>query len=287
MLRLVLGSLVLALLSACQGDDGSQDSAAAGDARPTGERAAAAAPAPSAPQVDFSPRLDVIEETIAYGESTDHNLTGMLALPADSFEPPPGVLLIHEWRGLDDSTRMLARRIAGEGFVVLAIDLYDGEVAESTTQAQGLMTRVMTDPEQALDNIRQGIEYLRLYALAPRVAAVGWSFGGTWSLQAGLSHAEQLDAVVMYYGQIATEDTELERLRSPLLGLFAGDDESISSQSVVGFRAALASAGKNADIRIYPDERHEFATPGSENYGADSAEDAWSRMVEFLNQYLR
>jgi carboxymethylenebutenolidase len=243
--------------------------------------------APATPVVDLSPRKPVIEETIAYGEAKDRNLNGVLTLPADSFEPSPGVLIIHEWWGLNDTARTLARRLAGEGYVVLAIDLYGGEVAESTAQAQGLMTRVMTNPETALDNIRQGIQYLRLYALAPRVAAIGWSFGGTWSLQAGLSHAEELDAVVMYYGQVATDDAQVEMLDSPLLGLFAGEDESITAESVVGFRSSLVRAGKNADLRIYPDVRHEFATPGSDNYHAEAAEDAWSRTIEFLNAHLR
>lgn len=278
-------SLMLVLLAGCQGDGQPQEAGSAGAGTTDTTRVVDTQSA--AEVVDFSPRKPVIEETIAYGEVTDRNLTGVLTLPADSFEPPPGVLIIHEWWGLNDTARTLARRLAGEGFVVLAIDLYGGEVAESTAQAQGLMTRVMTDPEAALDNIRQGLEYLRRYALAPRVATIGWSFGGTWSLQAGLSHAEALDAVVMYYGQIVTDEAELDRLDSPLLGLFAGNDESISADSVIGFRAALRRAGNSADVRIYPDTRHEFATPGSDNYDAAAAEDAWSRTIDFLNRHLR
>jgi carboxymethylenebutenolidase len=287
--RVLLWSFVLTLLAACQGDGQPPDAGAAGatPAAAGAERPRAARLEPAGQEADFSPRKPVIEETIAYGEATNRNLNGVLTLPADSFEPPPGVLIIHEWRGLDDTVRVLARRLAGEGFVVLAIDLYEGEVAASSAQAQELMTGVMTDPQAALDNIRQGIEYLRKYALAPRVATIGWSFGGTWSLQAGLSHAEAIDAVVMYYGQIATNDIEIDRLESPLLGLFAGADESITAESVVAFRAALRRAGKNADLRIFPDMRHEFATPGSDNYRAEAAEDAWSRTIEFLNMHLR
>lgn len=235
----------------------------------------------------MAPRRPVIEETIAYGEATDRNLTGFLALPEDVFEPPPGVLVIHEWWGLNDDVRALARRLAGEGFVVLAIDLYGDQVAETTTQAQAHMARVMDAPQAALDNIAQGLEFLRRYALAPRVAVYGWSFGGTWSLQAGLSFPEDIDAVVTYYGQIVTDEIELEKLRAPLIGIYAGRDESLPSKSVVEFRSALNGAGREAAVRIFPESRREFANPASENYHHQDAEEAWSLVVDFLRDALR
>jgi carboxymethylenebutenolidase len=287
--RVLAWGLALILLSGCQGQD-APESIGEADNPPSADESAAEAIAEGMPEeadAAFAPRKPVIEETIAYGEATDRNLIGVLTLPADSFEPPPGVLLIHEWWGLNDTARTLARRLAGEGFVVLALDLYGGEVADSTIEAQGLMTRVMTDPQAALENIRQGIEYLRLYALAPRVGVAGWSFGGTWALQAGMTHAEQVDAVVTYYGQIVTNEAEIERLDSPLLGVFAGQDASITADAVVGFRSLLRRVDKNADLRIYPDSLHEFATPGSPNYESASAEDAWALTVEFLNRNLR
>lgn len=290
-MRVLLCGLMLTVLWGCQDEPRTAQTDSADAAAPsTDVSASTVADAESEPEplsAYPAPRKPVIEETIAYGAVTDHNLNGILAMPADVFEPPPGVLIVHEWWGLNEVARVLARRLAGEGFVVLAVDLYGGEVAESTSQAQGLMTRVMTDPRTALDNIGQGIEYLRRYALAPRVATIGWSFGGTWSLQAGLSHADEVDATVMYYGQIVTDEGEMGRLSGPLLGIFAGEDESIAADSVVGFRAALRRAGKDVDIRIYPDMRHAFATPGTENYVAEQAEDAWSRTVEFLDLHLR
>ena len=289
--------LVIAGLAGCGGDEGGTPSAAPEASAPAASAVAASAPA-TQPAGDapagvswrdaaFAPVKPVIEDTIAYGEATDRNLTGFLALPADVFEPPPGVLIIHEWWGLNDDTRALARRLAAEGFVVLAIDLYGDLVADTTTQAQAHMMRVMTEPEAALANISQGIEYLRRYALAPRVATFGWSFGGTWSLQAGLSFADQIDAVVTYYGQIVSDETELEKLTSPLMGMFAGADSSIPTEMVVGFRSALNNAGSNAVVRIYPDAEREFANPASENYRHEDAEDAWQRVIEFLNTELR
>jgi len=288
--RLVLWSVMVCVLTACGGDqpppaDSSEVSSPAAPVAGSVDTPEPAAPIES--EFDFSPAQPVIEETIAYGEAQNRNLNGVLTLPAEAFEPPPGVLVIHEWWGLDETARLVARRLAGEGFVVLAIDLYGGEVAESTAQAQGLMTRVMTDQQAALENIRQGIEYLRLYALAPRVATIGWSFGGTWSLQAALNQADIVDAAVMYYGQVATDEAALSGLESPLLGVFGGNDESITPDSVVGFRSDLRRLQKNADLRIYPDMLHEFATPGRNNYSHETAEEAWTRTIEFLNLHLR
>lgn len=285
---------MVCVLTACGGDQspsaGSGEPGVPAASPPATVTAGVELPEPAEspePEFDLSPARPVIEESIAYGEAQDRNLNGVLTLPAEAFEPPPGVLIIHEWWGLDETARLLARRLAGEGFVVLAIDLYGGEVAASSAQAQGLMTRVMTDQQAALDNIRQGIEYLRLYALAPRVATIGWSFGGTWSLQAALNETDIVDAAVMYYGQVATDEATLSRLDSPLLGVFGGSDVSITPDSVVGFRSDLGRLQKNADLRIYPDMQHEFATPGRDNYSHDIAEEAWVRTIEFLNRYLR
>ena len=282
-MRVLSCILLLACLAGC-GNDASPPSAVTADDRGTQPNAAADRDATdaAAPVAEIAPKRAVSTQTIAYGEAGDRNLTGFLALPADSFEPPPGVLVVHEGWGLNESTRTLAQRLAGEGFVVLAVDLYGGAVADSAAQAQELMTGVLSNPQPALENIGQGIEYLRRYALAPKVAALGWSFGGTWSLQAGLRLGDQLDAVVTYYGQITTSETELKALESPLLGIFAGEDQSIPSDSVVQFRSALAKAGKSAVVRIYPDARHEFANPASSHYRHADAEAAWAQVIEFL-----
>jgi len=244
------------------------------------------APAPS-PAVEPEPARPVIEQTLAYGEAADHNLIGYLAMPADAVEPQPGVIMIHEWWGLNDNIKAMARRLAGEGFVVLAVDLYDGEVADTPTAAQALMARVTAAPAAALDNLNQAYAYLERYALAPRVASLGWCLGGAWSLQTALSLPGALDAMVMYYGQVVLDEAQLATLDMPLLGLFGADDASIPVAEVQAFRVALNRLGKAADVRIYSGVGHAFANPSGGNYDAESAEDAWQRTVDFLNRTMR
>ena len=244
--------------------------------------------APAAPAtVGLEPRNPVIEQQLAYGESADRNLIGYLAMPADAVEPQPGLLVVHESAGLDEDIRVLTRRLAGEGFVVLAADLFGGEVAETPEAVQRLAARVTQSPEATLGNLRQGYEYLSRYALAPKVGALGWSLGGTWALQSALSHAGELDAVVVYYGQVVRDRDQLGALSAPLLGLFGAEDPSIPLADIQAFRGTLNDLGKDAEVRIYSRVGHAFASPGASGYDPESAEDAWERTVAFLNRTLR
>jgi len=238
------------------------------------------------PPVEPETSAEVLLQELAYGEGEDSNLVGFLAMPSDVTEPLPAVLVIHEWWGLDEDIRATTERLAGEGFIVLAVDLYGGAVAESPTHAQQLMSELLSVPDKALNNIRQAYQYLDRYALAPAVGTIGWALGGGLSLQAALALGDELDAMVMYYGQVVTDAEELAGLNVPMLGLFGADDEGIQLSEVEEFRRVLDELGKRASIHIYPDVGPVFANPKGETYDADAAEDAWARTVEFLNANL-
>lgn len=235
---------------------------------------------------DISPRRPVIDETIAYGEANKANIHGYLAMPADALEPQPGVVLVHEWWGLNDNIKAMARRIAGEGYVVLATDLYAGEVADSTNAAQVLMATVLNDPEATVDNIAQASNYLR-GVLAPKVAILGWGLGGTWSLESTLTLEGQIDAMIMYYGQVDLDAERLSSIDIPIMGFFGADDSSISVRDVQKFRVELTELGTDSEIRIYSNAAHAFANPDGKNYAGEAAEDAWDRTVAFLQRTLK
>ncbi len=231
--------------------------------------------------------VPLLEQELAYGETEGANLTGFLAMPRDAIDPPPGVLVIHEWWGLNDNIKAMTRRLAAEGYIALAVDLYGDAVADDPERAEELMTDAVSAPETVRSNLRQAHEYLSEHALSPRTGVIGWCLGGGWSLQAALMLPAELDAMVMYYGQLETSEQRLRELSTPMLGLFGELDESIPAPDVRRFRSRLREMGKDADIHIYPGVGHAFANPSGGNYDARAAEDAWNRTLEFLDRHLK
>jgi carboxymethylenebutenolidase len=276
-----LTALVLAgMLSACERASppaGEPAHAVAAGAQPTAVRT---------PQAAARPPL--LEQELAYGEAKSRNLVGFLAMPADAAEPLPALIVIHEWWGLNDEIKTLTRRLAAEGYVALAVDLYGGATATTPAQAEKLMTGVFADPDAARGNLRQAYEYLEKYAFAPRIGAVGWSFGGGWSLEAAVQLPDQLDAMVSYYGPIESDAAKLRSVNVPMLGLYGALDESIPARDIIAYRALLANQlHKNAKIVIYPNAKHAFASAGGGDYNADAAAQAWTETLAFLSDNLR
>jgi carboxymethylenebutenolidase len=252
------------------------------------DRAVPAPPAavPAAP-ASGAPAIPLLEQDVAYGEGPKSNLVGFLAMPKDAAEPLPGIIVIHEWWGLNDQIKAAARRLAGAGYVALAVDLYGGATATTPDKAQALMTTFLGDRDAGRKNLRQAYDYLEKYALAPRIGSVGWDLGGSWSLQTALLFPEDLDGLVMYYGQVAVDRDQLGKLKVPILGFFGSEDKSIPVRDVQTFRATLNELGKNAEVLIMIGADHGFANPMGSNYNERSAEEAWTKTLEFLKHNLK
>ncbi len=239
------------------------------------------------PAAEAAPKAPLLEQQVAYGEAQKRNLVGFLAMPGDAAEPLPGLIVIHEWWGLNDSIKAMTRKLASEGYVALAVDLYGGATADTPDKARPLMAAVVGDPDAARANLKQAYDYLDKYALAPRIGSVGWSLGGDWSLQTALMLPDHLRAMVMYYGQISGSDAELSTLGMPLLGFFAGLDESIPVRDVQRFRTTLLKLGKPAEMIIYPKARQGFANPDDGAYDPEAAMDSWQKTLAFLAANLK
>lgn len=229
---------------------------------------------------------DVISENMPYAELGDELVYGYFVAPADMFEPLPAVIMIHEWFGLNDNTRAMADRLAAEGYIVLAVDLYGGKTAKNSAEARQLMLSVVEDTESANDNIRRAFAFVSETAGAPRVGSIGWRFGGTWSLNTAMLFPDELDAAVIYYAQVTDDEDKLRPIKSPILGLFAAKDISMKVRSVEAFGAALERLRKDHEIHIYPGVSQTFADPTSDKYDEAAAADAWRRTLEFLDRYL-
>lgn len=218
------------------------------------------------------------------GESVE----GWLAWPATA-DPGefPGVIVIHEWWGLNDNIRSTAERLAGEGYVALAVDLYRGESADTPKDALKLSQSLSDATGAALNNLEAANRYLRNVIGADRVGVVGWCLGGKWSLRAALHMPRNIDAMVMYYGAVETDRARLATLDMPVLGHFASTDPIVPADTVEAFAVGLAELGKNAQVFVYPDTKHAFSNPSGLAYNPVAADLAWQRTTYFFNQHLK
>jgi len=180
---------------------------------------------------------------------------------------------------------MMADKLAGEGYTALAVDLYNGKVAELPDSA-GTYARSVKE-EEALDNLTQAYQYLTNDQGAGKIGTIGWCFGGGWSLQTALAHPEKIDATVIYYGRLVTDATKLEKLQMPIIGFFGAEDNGIPPETVHEFESALNDAGVKNSIHIYDGAGHAFANPSGTRYVQEAAEDAWQKTVTFLSENLK
>jgi carboxymethylenebutenolidase len=288
--RPVLWIAACALLAACGSPEEPAAAASTATATAATERRPEAAPVVEAASSAeaASTAVPLLEQQLAYGEAAHSNLVGYLAMPQDAAEPLPGIIVIHEWWGLNDDIKAVTRRLAAEGYVVLAVDLYGGKTATTPDVAQTLLSDFYADPDAARRNLQQAYDYLEKYAFAPRIASIGWDLGGEWSLQTALLYPGALDAAVMYYGGgVLTDRERLASLNVPLLGFFGANDKSVPVRQVQEFRARLLDLGKNAEILIVSQVDHSFANPASSNYNARAANEAWTSTLAFLERHLK
>lgn len=193
------------------------------------------------------------------------------------------LLIIHEWWGLNDYIKQEAARFAKElpGVNVLALDLYDGQVAADADQAGKLMQGVKTDRAQAI--IKGALLYAGPQA---QIASIGWCFGGGWSIQTALLAGSKAKACVAYYGMPEKDVTKLKTLNTDVLFVFAKQDKWINEQVVEQFKKDMATAKKSLTVKSY-DADHAFANPSNPKYNKAYAEEAHAASLAYLKKGLK
>jgi carboxymethylenebutenolidase len=202
----------------------------------------------------------------------------------------PAVVMIHEWWGINDNIKNMANTLAKEGYVVLAADLYKGEVATDPNRAQELLQSVRSNQDEAIANLQSAVKYLSSLpnVNASRIASLGWCFGGGQSLQLALNSKQQpLAATILYYGTpLVTDKQALSNIKWPILGIFGDQDQAIPVEEVKQFETALNADRIPNEIHIYPGVGHAFANPSGDNYAPKETADAWQKTLAFLNRYV-
>lgn len=228
-------------------------------------------------------------KTVRYFEDAQ----GYLVYPVSSIDSQgklPAVVMIHEWWGLNQNIKDMANLLAKQGFVVLAADLYHGNVTDNPQVAMDLVQIARNDQNSSVANLQAAVKYL---SLAPnvdstKIASLGWCFGGGQSLQLALNSQEHpLAATILYYGTpLVTDKESLAKIKWPVLGIFGDNDQAIPLPEINQFRTSLNQSGITNEIEIYKGVGHAFANPSGDNYAPKETADAWEKTLSFLKKYV-
>jgi carboxymethylenebutenolidase len=203
----------------------------------------------------------------------------------------PGVIMIHEWWGLNDNIKNMADELSKEGYAVLAVDLYNGNVATSPDEAMSLVSDARENQNESNSNMMAAVDYLKSLGNvdSSKIVSIGWCFGGNQALQLALNAdpASPMAATVIYYGNLVTDQQELSKIKGPVLGIFGSEDQSIPVSEVREFEEALNVNNITNDIYIYEGVGHAFANPTGESFAPNELKDAWQKTVEFLNSHIK
>jgi len=232
------------------------------------------------------PARPVDVEEVTYGEVGGKPLRGYAARPKGAQGKLPGLIVIHEWWGLNDNIRAMTRRLAGEGYQALAVDLYGGTHADNPDAAMKLVNGVMQNPGSAQENVRHAAAWLQSKGVG-KLGVIGWCFGGGWSLGTTLLMPDKIDATVIYYGHLETDPAKLAPVKHPVIGFFGAEDKSIPVDSIRQFENTLKKQGTPVEIKIYDGAGHAFANPSGGNYRPEAAKDSWQRTTAFLSRNLK
>jgi carboxymethylenebutenolidase len=243
----------------------------------------------------LAPSLARAQNPVAPVETAVKFRAGERTIRAVQARPPgagpfPAVVMLHGDFGLNAWVKNQARRLADKGFLVLAVDLYDGELPKDIEEAHILERGLPEDRVRA--DVKAAVDYLATLADVRKgaVGVVGWDCGGGFALDAAV-HDARIKAVVMCYGRVTTDPERLAPLRAPVLALFGGKDEAFPAATIEQFRKALQQAGKSATIHVYPDSGSCFMEPDSPYFDGrpDAAviADAWSKIEAHLTKGIK
>ena len=239
---------------------------------------------------------DIKTENVTYSAGGT-TLKGFLAHDKARSGPRPGVLVVHEWWGVDDHIRDRARKLAALGYTALAVDMYGGGKTASTPQDAGtLMNGVLADMDEGVARFRAGRKLLAAHASvdASRLAAIGYCFGGAVVLHAARIGMD-LAGVVSFHGSLGSMHKPGKGdVRARVLVCHGGADQFVSAEDVTNFKQEMDASAANYRFVVYDGALHGFANPQATangekfglplKYDAGADERSWHDMQAFFNE---
>jgi carboxymethylenebutenolidase len=224
-------------------------------------------------------------ETVQFPSGTE-TVSGFLAMP----EKPgryPALVVVHEWWGLTDWVKEQAQKLAEQGYIALAVDLYKGQVTTDPEVAHELMRGLPQD--RAVSDLKAGFAYLATRKDVDRdhIGSIGWCMGGGYALQLAI-HEPHLAACVVNYGALPTDPNDIQQIFAPVLGSFGANDRGITPTDVQGFEKTMRGMNRRIDLKIYDGAGHGFEnSTNTAGYRPDAAADAWARTLAFLGKTMK
>lgn len=206
----------------------------------------------------------------------------------------PGVLVVHEWWGLNDYAKSRADELARLGYVALAVDMYgDGTNVATQAEAKALASPLREDRGLMRERIHAALTFLKKQPLVDpqQIAAIGYCFGGTVALELARSGAD-VAGVVSFHGNLDTpEPTASSNIQARVLVLHGADDSFVPMQQVVDFQNEMRQSGADWQMNIYGDAVHSFTNPNNGTnkssgvaYNEKAAKRSWEAMKSFLTE---
>lgn len=193
----------------------------------------------------------------------------------------PGVLVLHSWWGLNGWVRDFCRRLAGEGFTVLAPDMFDG--VQPVTEAEGEAVLAGADADELSGLVMSSAHTLRAMSCDANrpIAVVGFSMGASLALWLSARIGQSVNAAVAFYG---AQSIDFDEATAEYQGHFADDDHIVSEEDRVVTESFIRLGGRHTEFHVYPGTRHWFFEEG-DTYDPDAAQLAWDRMLTFLHHH--
>ncbi len=227
----------------------------------------------------------------------DVPLEGFLAWDDSRAGKRPGVLVVHEWWGLNEYARDRARQLAELGYVAFAVDMYgNGQVTTHPDQAGKWMKQVQANVKQWQARARNGLAVLRGQEMVDpnNIAAIGYCFGGATVIQLAYSGAE-VKGVVSFHGALPLPtEKQAQRAKAKLLIAHGNADPFLNEEHIRKFRQALDAANLDWHMVMYAGARHSFTNPGADAHGIDALkydqqadERSWKHMQLFFDEIFQ
>jgi len=236
---------------------------------------------------------DIQTREVTY-QANGTSLKGFIAWDASKPGKRPGVLVVHEWWGLNDHVRNSARKLAEAGYVGFAVDMYgNGKMTTHPDSAQAFMNEAMGNMQELVARFAAAREELVKDANVDpeKIGAIGYCFGGAVVLGQARAGAD-LDAVVSFHGALVPGKVDAGAVKARVLVLTGGDDPFVPDSAVARFRQEMTAAGDSTtQIVVYPGVKHSFTNPRADSvgmpqlaYNADAATRSWDAMLKLFHE---